>query len=562
MDISKTRAYKYAQQCIADKSGKTPKYVIRQTTEWVEIVDGKRGYARLDVPRVKRVRRILRLMVHPDLGCDMYEGLEPYALLLIFAAFGIVKPDGSRFYKTILLEIARKNFKTFTAAIIFIIGSLIEPKFSRLFSVAPDYKLSSELRLAVRKIIKSSPALVKHYKITRDMITCKLTETEYTPLAYSNDRMDGRLANMFLADEAGALDAYPIEAMRSSQITLRSKLGIIISTQYPTDNNAMDSEIDYAKKVLDGIEENNGIFALLYEPDEAIRKDWQSNDNVIYQANPAAITNETIFEDLCDKRRMAVLYEDRRENFLCKHCNIKYKSLGTEGFIEVNRFQECRVKLDPEWWSGRDVYVGVDLSQSDDNTAVAMVTLANDKIYAAVWGFIPGGKIDIKSSKEKVNYKSLIKAGDCFATGADEDEIIDYAEVERFVLGLREKYGVNIVQLGYDRYNAISSVQKWESAADPIECVEIRQHSSILHVPTKLLYEYVYQKKFAYCENRMLEINISNSRCTRDTNLNRYVNKKKSAGKVDMVVATINAIYLLNVNELLGELNTGFVQLA
>lgn len=31
-------------------------------------------------------------------------------------------------------------------------------------------------------------------------------------------------------------DSYPVEAMRSSQITLVNKLGIIISTQYPNDN--------------------------------------------------------------------------------------------------------------------------------------------------------------------------------------------------------------------------------------------------------------------------------------------------------------------------------------
>ena len=56
----------------------------------------------------------------------------------------------------------------------------------------------------------------------------------------------------------------------------------------------------------------------------------------------------------------------------------------------------------------------------------------------------------------------------------------------------------------------------------------------------------------------MLEINIQNARCTFDTNLNRYVNKKKSTGKVDMVVSLINAVYLLNVNEILSD-NDNFV---
>lgn len=560
MDIRRTKAYKYAEFCVNNDDGKVPKYVKLQAAEWLAIANGERSYARISLAKCRQVKRILRLMVHPDLGCDMYEGLESYAMLLIYAFFGTVKPDGSRLHETVLLEIARKNFKTFTSAVIFIVGMLTEPKFSRFFSVAPDYKLSSELRVAVRKIIKSSPALTKHFKITRDMITSKLTEIEYVPLAYSNDNMDGRLANIFLADEAGNLDAYPVEAMRSSQITLKNKLGILISTQYPNDDNVMIDEIDYAKKVLDKVLEDFTVFALLFEPDEKIRKNWQTDDNVIFQANPVAIGNDTVFEAIKKLRAKAILYEDKRENFLCKHCNIKYKSLGTEGYIEIDKFKECVITFDPLFWVGKDVYIGIDFSQSDDNTSVAMVTYWDSKIYAMVWGFVPGGKIEIKTTKEKVNYKSLIRSGCCFSSGSELDEIIDYKQVEDFVLSLRKKYKVNIIQLGYDRYNAISSVQKWEAADDPIECVEIRQHSSILHVPTKLLYEYVLKRMFCYVENRLLEINISNSRCTKDTNLNRYVNKKKSAGKVDMTVSLINAVYLLNVNEILETEGGGFVQ--
>ena len=92
----------------------------------------------------------------------------------------------------------------------------------------------------------------------------------------------------------------------------------------------------------------------------------------------------------------------------------------------------------------------------------------------------------------------------------------------------------------------MSTVQKLEAdERNPIECVEIRQHSSVLHPPTKLLLESILQRNFRYDENRMLEINFENARCTEDTNLNKYVNKKKSAGKVDCVVALINAVYLL-----------------
>ncbi len=544
-------AVAYARWCTARSNHKVPRYVKKQAKQFLDIVAGKDMEAHIDERAYARICNLLRIMVHPDIGKSLYDSLEDYAWLLITAVFCVKDNENRRYYNTAVLEIARKNFKTFNAAIIFILLMLTEPQFSRFFSVAPDLKLSSELKLAIRKIIKSSPLLADDgvFRVLRSEIRCKLTDSEYTPLAYSQDRMDGKLANAFLADEAGAMDAYPIEAMRSSQITLKSKLGIIISTQYPNDGNAMIDEIDIAKKTLDGLLDNARRFALLYEPDDELltNDQWENNDLVIYQANPVAVNNKDVFNAIRDMRAMAVLYENKRENFLCKHCNIKYKGLGVEGYVDINKVKACRIEDNPNWWRGRRVYLGMDLSQTDDNTAVAMVTEEDGVIHAKVWGFVPADKVAYKSKKEGVDYKRLIAQGVCFACG---DEVIGYDFVEQFILELQDKLGVVIVQVGYDRYNAISTVQKLEAAG--IECVEVRQHSSVLHSPTKLLQEKILSRKFAYSENRMLEINFENARCTEDTNRNKYVNKKRSAGKVDMVVAIINGVYLQEQEDLYG----------
>lgn len=559
--VSESRAYKYALWCAEPDNNYVGRYVRRQAQLWLDIADGKNTDAYVCEKHWKKITKLLKLIMHPDLGHSMYEGLEDYAVLFIYALFCTKrKADSLRYYETGLLEIARKNFKTFTSAVIFIIGLLTEPQFSRFFSVAPDLSLSSELQVAIKKIIKSSPYLSdeKVFKLLRKEVRCKLTESEYTPLAYSQDRMDGKLANMFLADECGAMDNYPIEAMRSSQIMLREKLGIIISTQYPNDNNAMTEEIDTAKKAIDGLLDDERIFALLYEPDDEYKSGdaWKTSDIALYQANPAAYAHEHMFKDLVKKRQKAILYENKRENFLCKHMNILYKGLGVEGYIEITKVKLCAAAEDIDFWRGRQVYIGLDLSQTDDNTSVAMVTYDDNEnmIYAKVWGFFPADKVEEKSSREKVDYQKLISEGNCFACG---DEVIDYGYVEEFIQSLPEKYSVEIVQLGFDRYNAISTVQKLESSDDPIECVEIKQHSSILHRPTKLLKERVLSQKFRYEANHMLEINFQNARCTRDTNLNQYVNKKKSAGKVDMVVSIINALYLLQVN-VIDSMESGF----
>ena len=551
-NIQESRAYQYCSWCTDESNHYIGIYVHKQALLWREIADGEDDEAYIDEKQVRKITKLLKIIQHPDLGCSMYEGLEDYAMFFIYALFCTrYRSDNTRYYQTGLLEIARKNFKTFTSAVIFIIGLLTEPKFSRFFSVAPDLKLSKELQVAIKKIIKSSPALNddKIFKLLRSEIRCLLTDSEYTPLAYSQDKMDGKLANIFLGDECGAMDNYPIEAMRSSQITLMNKLGIIISTQYPNDDNCMIDEIDKAKKTIDGLRKSRRTFALLYEPDDEYKVGdaWKTEDLAIFQSNPVAYSNPHVLEAIKEKREDAILYENKRENFLCKHLNIKYKGLGVFGYVEITKVRLCLEEVEDSFWQGKDVYLGLDLSQTDDNTSVAMLTYHEGRIYAKVWGFIPKDRKEEKSIRENVDYQRLIDSGVCFECG---DDVIDYGFVERFIMSLSEKYGVNIIQLGYDRYNALSTVQKLEYEDDPIECVEIKQHSSVLHRPTKLLYESILSRSFVYSENLMLETNFQNARCTEDTNLNKYVNKKKSAGKVDMVVSIINALFLLQVNVL------------
>jgi len=547
-DIRENKAYQYAEWCVNEKERLVPVYVKKQCESWLKIANNDDPDAIVDEAMVVKIEKLLKIMIHPDLHCSIYDGLEPYAWFLDIATLCTKcrnAPD-IRFYVTALLEIARKNFKTFNSAVIFILLMLMEPDFSRFFSVAPDLALSSELKLAIRKIIKSSPALYDEldpaFKLLRSGVRCLLNESEYTPLAYSDDKMDGKLANAYLADEAGALDAYPVEAMRSSQIILMNKLGIIISTQYPNDNNVMIDEIDIAKKTLDGLLEDRRYFSLLYEPDEDIKQgdSWMNDDRILYQANPVAVTHDFILEDLKKKRASARLYANKRENFLCKHCNILYKGLGVEGYIDVQKVKMCRRDKSDAWWRGRRVWLGLDLSLSDDNTSVGMVTEEGGTVYARVIGFIPAGRIEAKSDKEKVDYNKMIEEGACIPCG---DEIIDYSVVEEYILNLEQTLGVKVEQVGYDRWNAISTIQKLEEKG--YICVEIKQHSSVLHAPTKLLKETILDRKFEYDASRLLEINFQNARCTEDTNLNKYVNKKKSSGKVDMVVSLINAMYLL-----------------
>lgn len=540
-------AYEYSKKSVKLKT--TPKYVKLQMKDFMSICEGKNDKYIISEKKLKQVNNILKLLIMPKglkAGQTLYECTSGYQWLFYTAILCTVYKDNQnkRRYEIGVLEICRKNFKTFTIATIFILLFLTEPKFSKFFSVAPDGALSREVREAISEIIRSSPLVYeykenKRFKILRDYILFKPNQVTYIPLSYSTSRLDGRLPNAFIVDEAGALPStYPIEAMKSGQLNILNKLGFIISTKYPTIDNPFEDEVSYSKKVLDGLEQDETRFSLLYEPDQT--KNWETNDLILQQANPVALEIPEIWEDLIKKRAYAIAVESARENFVCKHCNIIYQGTGTETYVDVKDVQECKVaNID---WNGKVVYLGLDLSESNDNTSVSMVAVDDDnKIIADSFAFIPEGRIEEKQASEKVNYRELLKTGKVIACG---DKVIDYSVVEDFILGLEEKFGVQIQAIGFDRWNCLSTAQKLEREGH-FNLIEVRQHSSVLHPPTKLLKEKILKKEFEYENNKLLEINFQNARCSYDTNKNMYVHKKKSTGKVDMVVSMLNAVYLL-----------------
>ncbi len=540
-------SYAYASGVVSGKI-EAPRYVTAQCKEFIAIADGQDKTSTINEKRIKKIDKILKVIKMPKglrRGESIYNCLAGFQWLLIVASLCVMEADNpqKRRYETVLLEIARKNGKTFIIAVLFVLLFFLEPEFSYFYSVAPDGALSREIKKALEEIIQFNTEVFplegkdRMFKLRRDDIECLVNKNKYVPLNYSNSRLDGKLPNVFLVDEVGALpNSYAIEAMRSGQLTILNKLGFIISTKYPTANNPFEDEVTYTKKVLSGYTKDRKIFALLFEPDDPTN--WTGDDKILMHANPLALEMPEIWDDLLEKRSRAIEVESARENFLTKHCNIIYQGIGTETYIPIDKVKACQV--DEVSFEGREVWVGVDLAMTNDNCSVAMVSVDDDQnLIAKVVAFIPEGRIDEKNKFEKLDYRRFIEKGDCIACG---DMTVDYEAIENYVLNLEDTFGCTVVSVGFDRWNALSSAQKW---AKKYTTVEIRQHSDTLHPPTKLLSEKVENLEFKYTPNQLLEINFENARCTYDTNMNRYVNKKKSNGKVDMVVSLINAVYLV-----------------
>ena len=533
--IKNNKAYQYALWCVDDNNKKVGRYVKKQCQDFIDIVNDENSKYYIKEKELQIIEGFLKLInIMPNKSA--YDNLVGFQWFFIVNSLCVRrKTNNERRYELSILLIARKNGKTLLTALILMLLMLMCDPYAETYSVAPDRELSGQVYKEFQKLLANSPKMSKYFKILRSEIRCTANHCVYKPLACSDNRLDGRLATVWVGDEVGALkNSYPLEAMQSSQITLEEKFGIIISTAYESLDNPMTENVNYAKKVLDKVVNDDTTFALIYEPDDY--NEWMT-DNALYQANPLAIEIDAVFKNISDKRKKAIEMPSALTNFKTKHMNIFLDGDELEVYIPLDVIRKGKIEPNSYDWKGKEVYIGVDLSQSNDNTAVAMVTYDREleKYVIKSWVFYPTNKEDEKIQREKVPYDRYAKQGLCFPCGANN---IDYKFVEDFVLNIENKFGVKIISITYDRYNAISSVQKWEDAGYTM--IEQKQHSQYLHLGTKKFREVATDYRVLYENNMLFEINLTNAMLDRDTNLNMYINKKKSNGKIDIIDAIIN----------------------
>lgn len=541
------KAKDYAQK-VVDCEEITNRYVRKQCLIFLEDLekqDDEDFPYYMDHEAIEQTEGILALLNFATglgvTGMSVLEGLVGFQAFFLCNIFGWrfkSSPEKYR-YRDVVMFICRKNGKTWLVALITIILMLTEDPFSEFYSICKDRELAGEVKKAISQVLNSSPAIGKYFVIPKTLsgkVLCKLTNSFYQPRTADADANNGLRPSAFIADEIGAFKDYAnINAMQSGQLSVRNPLRFKLTTAYAEDQSIMLEELDYIKKVFDGHIKDDRLFALLYYAEE----DHLWDDTGLYQANPLRI--EENYNEIRDNRAKALEKPKEREEYLTKHCNHFLPTNSGEAYIDIEDLRKCKIsEFD---WSGRQVWIGIDLSLTTDNCAVAMVTEEDLKIYSKVWAFVPSERIEEKNRTEKINYYDHIKKGTCFACG---DMTVDYNFIESMILEIEQKYNVVIMGVGYDRYNCLSTAQKLEK--EGLKTVEVKQHSSVLHPATKLTRELVLNREFFYLENELLEINFQNAKIVENNNKDIYVNKKKSTGKVDMLIALLNSVHLLQVD--------------
>lgn len=544
-------ALKYANDVVAGNEITTKEVIIQ--CKWFLIDYEKRQNQDefefyFDESKLKIINNLLKLFNFATgfvAGEQVLKNLVGFQCFLISNIFGWrYKDNKNKFrYNDITLYIARKNAKTAVVGLIFLLLMLTEQDYSEFYSICLTKELAAEIRKSMVQILEASPDIAKHFKWSKTLIgpiECKITKSFFQPRTAESGKNNSIRPSAFVSDEhANFKDNSNFTAMKSGQKNVINPLVFRTTTAYAIDNSIMTPDIETIRKVFDETFKNERQFALLYYADEEHLWD----DIGIYQANPLRI--EENYNTIREDREKALIQENLVEEYLTKSMNYFMPENSGEAYVTEEQIKECQSDVDIIW-EGREVYVGVDLAETDDNTAITIAALTDEgNIIVKSWAFIPLLRVSEKSRKEDVDYENEIKKGTCIACG---DDVIDYNTIEEHVMNLESNYGVKVKQIGYDIRNARPSAQRWSK--EGYDCVEVKQHSSILHEPIKWLKESILSKKFKYDKNRLLIINFVNARQTEDTNLNKYLNKKKSKGKIDICMSIVDALYLIHEAEL------------
>ena len=190
--LKESKAYQYAVDCVREDNVNVGKYVKKQCQEFLDCVNSDKYY--IDERSLKITEGFLQLInIMPNKSA--YENLAGFQWFLIVNVLCVKrKSNNKRRYELSIMLIARKNGKTMISSLMFMLLMLLSEPRAEYYSIAPDRELSGQLYKEFVKLIENSPQMSKYFKVLRSEIRCTINNSVYKPLAFSINRLDGRLA--------------------------------------------------------------------------------------------------------------------------------------------------------------------------------------------------------------------------------------------------------------------------------------------------------------------------------------------------------------------------------
>ncbi|KEI55703.1 terminase large subunit [Enterococcus faecium] len=459
------------------------------------------------------------------------------------------KKDNTKRFRKAYLSLARKQGKSLIVSGIALYCLIYErnPRQARqIYATANKRDQAKIVFTMVKSQLKAlrgkSKAIQKFTKVLQNELTTT-DDSFMKPLSADADTLDG------LDTLLGIFDEYALSKTTEMMDVIETSMGqqiepltIIISTASSKLNYPMYSiEYQYVTKLLKEEVVGDEYLALCWEQDNA--KEVADTD-VWIKSNPLMELSEQ--KERLTESKKRLLDEGKAKgsisNVLTKEFNIWVQS-SHESYMSE---EEWTSAVAPDYikqtdLTGREIYIGVDLSRVNDLTSISWVIPIREesKFFVDSYSFVANrGGIEAKEKEDKTPYRQYEQAGYC-TISSSPDGLIDYHDLVNWLTDFIESNNFELKGIFYDPYNAgnvITDLSKFYEK----EMIEVRQGLITLNVPTKQFRTDVIKGKTVHSNNPLLNRAIRNA-ITKENNDTIMIDKAMNRNKIDPLDALINA---------------------
>ncbi|MGY0683201.1 terminase large subunit [Mammaliicoccus sciuri] len=547
-DVYKDDAYEY---CLLVLTGK---YITCKETKQAcvrHLKDLKRIDEDLDFNYVYKPKRALKVMKFVEALPDTkgkFHKLGLFQKFIIASVRGWFTEDIDTLrFKKVNITMSRKQGKSILVSGLVLYSFLFdrEPKEGRqIFCAANDKKQASIVFNMVAKqmqwFVSKHTEIKKDVKKVREELKNLKDDSYVMPLSRDTGAIDGFEPFLAVIDEYHAAKTNEmVELIESGQGNLLQSLIFIISTAgFNLNSPLYTEELPYSYEILNGDYQDDEYFTIIYKQDS--EDEWQDKTTWA-KSNP--LINESyelkeLLEDYLSKRIAAGTKKNTMFKVLVKNFNY-WMQASEESYLDFNDWKKNETDFDVK---GTKTYIGLDLSRSDDLTAVSFVHLDEDKkqYYVTSHSFVgTKGGLQAKCERDMIDYNQLSKDGFCTITDLqsgviNSNQVLDY--MERYILDNQLK----VQAICYDPHAIHGFLAEIERRRWGYELIEIRQGSQTLSNPVIDFRLKVIDGQIKHHRNPLLDIAVKNA-VAKNTNDSLMIEKKLNREKIDPVMSTIFA---------------------
>lgn len=430
-----------------------------------------------------------------------------------------------------IISFGRKNGKTALSACLLLLH-LCGPEAranSQLFSAAQSRDQAAILFSLAAKMVRMSPVLngVVTVRDTAKQLFCKELGTLYRALSADASTAYGLSPVFVVHDELGQVrgprsELY--EALETATAAQDSPLSIVISTQAPTEADLLSILIDDAQSEAD---EKVRLF-LYTAPIDA----EPFSEAAIKAANPA-------YGDFQNEEEVRAMAADAER---MPSREAEYRNLILNQRVEVNNpivsravWSACGEEV--EEFGDAPVYGGLDLSETQDLTALVLMAPLDGAWHVKPTFWLPADGLREKARKDRVPYDVWQSQG---FLETSPGRSVEYEFIAEHLRGVFDRY--NVAQIAFDRWNW-KHLKPWlvrvgfdedEIAA---HFVEFGQGFQSMSPALRTLETALLAGKVRHGGHPVLTMCAANAVAQKDPAGNRKPTKAKSPGRIDGFVA-------------------------